>query len=63
MLHEHPLDKAARYRHTAEYIADAALTDYLIRMAEDCERQASEASLMATVASPAARGGSRATPA
>lgn len=51
MLHEQPLEKAARYRHTAEYIADAALTPYLLRMAEDYERLASKVSIISAASS------------
>lgn len=61
MLNEQPLETAARYRHTAEYIADAALTPYLLRMAEDFERRAAERSVIAVVASSPASGNSWAT--
>jgi hypothetical protein len=63
MLHEQPLEKAARYRRTAEYVADAALTPYLLRMAEDYERQASEGAVIAATSSLPSRGGAWATPA
>lgn len=61
MSHEHPLEKAARYRQTAEYIADAALTPYLLRMAEDCERQAAEAGVISAASSLPLRAGRWAT--
>ena len=63
MLHEQPLEKAARYRQTAEYIADAGLTAYLLRMAEDYERYASEGSVISAGSSAPARETAWAAPA
>lgn len=56
MLHEQPLETAARYRRTAEYIADAALTPYLLRMAEEFEREAAEESASSVVSCLPTRG-------
>ena len=42
MNNDELLQRAARYRRTAEYIVEAGLSAYLLKLADECEAKVSE---------------------